>query len=88
MFDKHGAWELFRVRGTGAMTLALERAHATATVFGPGAVVAPVELHHYYADAERSQLRHYDGWQGTRLSRLVMSRRPPDCYWRRARLSS
>ena len=64
VFDEHGAWELFRVTGTGAMTLALERAHATATVFAPGAVVAPVELHHYYADAERSQLRHYDGWQG------------------------
>ena len=64
VFDEHGAWELFRVRGTGAMTLALERAHATATVFAPGAVVAPVDLHHYYADTERSQLRHYDGWQG------------------------
>ncbi len=50
--------------GTGAMTLALARAHATATRFAPGAVVAPVELHHYYVDTERSQLRHYDGWQG------------------------
>ena len=64
VFDEHGAWELFRVTGTGPMTLALERAHATATRFAPGAVVAPVELHHYYADAERSQLRHYDGWRG------------------------
>ena len=64
VFDEHGAWELFRVTGTGAMTLALERAHATASVFAPGAVVAPVELHHYYADPERLQLRHYDGWQG------------------------
>ena len=64
VFDEHGAWELFRVTGTGAMTLALERAHATATVFAPGAVVAPIELHHYYADTERLQLRHYDGWQG------------------------
>ena len=64
VFDEHGAWELFRVRGTGAMTLALERAHGTATVFAPGAVVAPIELHHYYADTERLQLRHYDGWQG------------------------
>lgn len=64
VFDEHGAWELFRVTATGAMTLALQRAHATATVFAPGAVVAPVELHHYYVDAERSQLRHYDGWQG------------------------
>ena len=64
VFDERGAWELFRVRATGAMTLVLERAHATATVFAPGAVVAPIELHHYYADAERSQLRHYDGWQG------------------------
>ena len=64
VFDEDGAWELFRVRGTGAMTLALERAHATATMFAPGAVVTPVELHHYYADTERSQLRHYDGWQG------------------------
>ena len=64
VFDEHGAWELFRVTGTGAMTLSLERAHATATMFAPGAVVAPVELHHYYADTARSQLRHYDGWQG------------------------
>ena len=62
VFDEHGAWELFRVTGTGAMTLA--RAHATATVFAPGAVVAPIELYHYYADTERLQLRHYDGWQG------------------------
>ena len=64
VFDAHGAWELFRVTATGAMTLTLERAHATATVFAPGAVIAPVELNHYYADVERSQLRHYDGWQG------------------------
>ena len=64
VFDEHGAWELFRVTGTGAMILTLERAHATATVFAPGAVIAPVTLHHYYADAERSQLRHYDGWLG------------------------
>ena len=63
VFDEHGAWELFRVTGTGVMTLTLERAHATATLFAPGAVVAPVDLHHYYADAERSQLRHYDGWR-------------------------
>ena len=64
VFDERGAWELFRVRGTGAMTLALERAHATATVFAPGAVLAPIDLHHYYGDAERMQLRHYNGWQG------------------------
>jgi len=64
VFDGDGVWELFRVRGTGAMTLSLERMHATATGFAPGAVVAPVELHHYYLDAEHAQLRHYDGWQG------------------------
>ena len=64
VFDERGAWDLFRVRGTGAMTLALERAHATATVFAPGAVLAPIDLHHYYGDAERMQLRHYNGWQG------------------------
>ena len=64
VFDERGAWELFRVRGTGAMTLELERAHATTTMFAPGAVVAPIDLHHYYADTERLQLRHYDGWQG------------------------
>ena len=64
VFDEHGAWELFRVTGTGAMTLTLDRAHATATVFVPGAVIAPVTLHHYYVDADRSQLRHYDGWLG------------------------
>ena len=64
VFDEQRAWELFRVTDTGAMTLALARVHATATRFAPGAVVAPVELHHYYVDTERSQLRHYDGWQG------------------------
>ncbi len=64
VFDEAEAWELFRVTGAGAMTLTLERVHPTATGFSSGAVIAPVELHHYYADAERSQLRHYDGWQG------------------------
>ena len=64
VFDERGAWELFRVRSAGAMTLALQRVHATATTFVSGAVVVPVELHHYYVDAEQSQLRHYDGWQG------------------------
>ena len=64
VFDEGGAWELFRVTGTSAMTLALARAHATATTFAPGAVVAPVELHHYYIDPARAQLRHYDGWRG------------------------
>ena len=64
VFDERRAWELFRVTGTGALTLTLERAHATTTVFAPGAVIAKVELDHYYADEARSQLRHYDGWQG------------------------
>ncbi len=64
VFDEDRAWELFRVTGAGAMTLTLERAHPTTTAFSSGAVIAPVELHHYYVDAERSQLRHYDGWQG------------------------
>ena len=64
VFDERGAWELFRVTGTGPMMLTLERAQATTTVFAPGAVIAGVELDQYYADEARSQLRHYDGWQG------------------------
>jgi hypothetical protein len=64
VFDDQRAWELFRVTRAVGMRLTLARAHATATVFGPGAVIAPVELHHYYAAPGRTELRHYDGWQG------------------------
>ena len=64
VFDARRAWELFRVTGTGATTLTLARAHATSTVFGPGAVIASVELNHYYTDDARAQLRHDDGWGG------------------------
>lgn len=64
VFDDRRAWELFRVSGTGPMTLALERVHPTATVFTAGAAIAAVELDHYYFDEERLQLRHYDGWGG------------------------
>lgn len=64
VFDERGAWELFRVTDVAATRLVLERVHATATTFEPGAVLAPVDFSHYYYDAERAQLRHYDGWEG------------------------
>jgi hypothetical protein len=64
VFNEQGAWELFRVTGVAATRLILQRVHATGTAFGAGAVLAPVDLNHYYFDPERAQLRHYDGWEG------------------------
>jgi hypothetical protein len=63
VFDEQGDWELFRVTAATAMRLALERVHATSTAFAAGAVIAPVNLDHYYFDARQAQLRHYDGWR-------------------------
>ena len=65
LFDPGGAVDLFRVVAVGAMTVTLERLHpASTTVFGAGAIVAPLELDHYYLDAARAELRRYDGWRG------------------------
>ncbi len=64
VFDERPAWGLFRVRNAGGMTLRLEPAGPTAATFEAGAVVAPIEVGHYYLDGERRQLRRYDGWRG------------------------
>ena len=64
VFDDRPASALFRVRGTGARTLMLDRVGPAATAFAAGAVVAPVDVRHYYFDEERRQLRRYDGWRG------------------------
>ena len=64
VFDDRPAWALFRVGGTGARTLVLDRVGPAATAFAAGAVVAPVDVRHYYLDEERRQLRLYDGWRG------------------------
>ena len=64
VFDHRPAWGLFRVRSAGGMTLRLDSAGPAAAAFGAGAVVAPIEVRHYYLDEERRQLRRYDGWRG------------------------
>ncbi len=61
--DDQGRWEIFRVRGRAASSLSLDRLHPTRTAFAPGARVRRVHLDHYYRDAARDQLRHYDGWR-------------------------
>ena len=64
VFDDRPAWDLFRVRGVGEGTLALEQVGPTATAFPAGAVIAPLDVRHYYLDEEQRQLRRYDGWRG------------------------
>ena len=64
VFDDRPAWGLFRVRGAGERTLVLDRVGPAATAFAAGAVVAPVDVRHYYFDEERRQLRQYNGWRG------------------------
>ncbi len=64
VFGDHSAWDLFRVRDTGETTLVLDQVGPTATAFAAGAVVAPVDVRHYYLDEEQRQLRRYDGWRG------------------------
>ena len=64
VFDERPAWALFRVRDTGERTLVLDQVGPAATAFAAGAVVAPVDVRHYYFDEERRQLRRYDGWRG------------------------
>ena len=64
VFDDRPAWGLFRVRNAGGMTLRLDAVDPTVGAFAAGAVVAPIEVRHYYFDGERRQLRRYDGWRG------------------------
>ena len=64
VFDDRPAWGLFRVRDAGETTLRLEPSGPGAAAFEAGAVVAPVDVRHYYLDEERRQLRRYDGWRG------------------------
>ena len=64
VFDDRPAWDLFRVRGIGEGTLVLEQVGPGATAFPAGAVIAPLDVRHYYLDEEQRQLRAYDGWRG------------------------
>ena len=64
VFDDRPAWGLFRVRNAGGMALRLEAVDPNVGAFAAGAVVAPIEVRHYYLDRERRQLRRYDGWRG------------------------
>lgn len=64
VFDDRPAWGLFRVRSATGMTLRLEAAGPSVGAFAAGAVVAPIEVRHYYLDGGRRQLRRYDGWRG------------------------
>ncbi len=64
VFDDRPAWGLFRVRDAGETTLRLESSGPGAVAFPAGAVIAPVDVRHYYLDEERRQLRRYDGWRG------------------------
>lgn len=64
VFDDRPAWDLFRVRAIGEGTLVLEQVGPIATAFPAGAVVAPLDVRHYYFDEEQGQLRRYDGWRG------------------------
>ena len=64
IFDDRPAWGLFRVAGTGGRTLRLGPVGPTAAAFEAGAAIAPIDVSHYYLDADRRQLRRYDGWRG------------------------
>ena len=64
IFDDRPAWGLFRVRDAGETTLRLEPSGPGAAAFEAGAVIAPIDVRHYYLDEERRQLRRYDGWRG------------------------
>ncbi len=64
VFDDRPAWGLFRVRDAGETTLRLEPSSPNAAAFEAGAVIAPVDVRHYYLDEERRQIRRYDGWRG------------------------
>lgn len=64
VFDDRLAWALFRVRNAGEATLRLEPLGPGAAALEAGAVIAPIDVRHYYLDEERRQLRRYDGWRG------------------------
>ena len=64
IFDDRPAWGLFRVQGSGETTLRLDPLGPGAAAFEAGAVVAPIDVRHYYLDEARRQLRRYDGWRG------------------------
>ena len=64
VFDERLAWGLFRVRSAGETALLLEPLGPGAAAFEAGAVIAPIDVRHYYLDEERRQLRRYDGWRG------------------------
>lgn len=63
VFDEAGRSDLFRVAEPRENILRLLRlAAASARSYAPGSHIVPVELHSYYFDSHRSELRHHDGW--------------------------
>ena len=64
VFDDRPAWGLFRVRDAGGTAVRLDPSGPGAAAFPAEAVIAPIDVRHYYLDEERRQLRRYDGWRG------------------------
>jgi hypothetical protein len=61
VFDDEGHFDLFAVPSSRSTGIDVLRSDPPPHAYGPGAAVATVDLHTYYFDPNRRQLRHYDG---------------------------
>jgi hypothetical protein len=63
IFDRTGNFDVFRVEAVAIDAVQVRhRGDDAAAAYAAGAVVAQIETHTYYFDADHLQLRHYDGY--------------------------
>lgn len=64
IFDKRGRSDLFRITDVlGDVISVVSMEGVRLPVYPAGSTIIPVDVHRYYFDRDRGQLRHYDGWK-------------------------
>ena len=64
IFDERGRSDLLRITDVlGDVISVVSMEGVRPPVYPAGSTIIPVDVHRYYFDRDRGQLRHYDGWK-------------------------
>ena len=63
IFDHRGSSDLLRITDVGGEIISVDPMEGVFPAYPPGSAIIPVDVHSYYFDAPRAQVRHHDGWR-------------------------
>ena len=63
IFDHRGSSDLLRITDVGGEVISVDPMEGAFPAYPPGSAIIPVDVHSYYFDAPRAQVRHHDGWR-------------------------